>query len=684
MPKNENFSVGTRLKGRWEIFEVHRGGMGEVLIVFDHTLKEAFAAKTFLGDTFVLGSVAQERLRQESLIWVGMDQHENVAQARFVENIEGRPFVFLEYVSGGDLAGWIGSPRLTQNLPLVLDLVIQLCDGMKHALQRGIAAHRDLKPQNCLLTENWILKVTDFGLAKAFDGLNIREESEHRLASTCLQSRTGFGAGTPPYMAPEQFLDSKHVDHRADIYATGVMLFELLTGKLPFLGETWDDFQTLHLRANFPPLTSMFVGESMVGALDRIIKRCVAKSPDDRYQDFAALRSELASLFRRVTGYDARRPTNGAALQAFQLSNKALSLDRLGFRGEALSLYDRALAVDPQNEKTWLNKGVLLLRTGRSQAGIQCLHQALALNPAYASAWANIGAEYAQGKRSQDALSSLDKAIKIDPFLEEAWFNRGVALRDLGKEVEALLSYDQALTINPRSSQAWFNKGALLGYLGRVQEELACYERCIELNRHDDQALTNKGVALAASGQAIEALECLDEALRINPKNGLAWFNRAASLIKPLRDLRAAAACLQEAKKLGEERAKIALEYCEQQIDAALELGRRGLAARQAGQLQQALRYYDGALEICPHEVGILINKGAALSATGDSAGALSAFDHATRADPGNAAAWYNKGAILGPSGRLRDALECFENAQRLGHPDALKGIQRCKRLLIT
>jgi tetratricopeptide (TPR) repeat protein len=682
MAETEDFGVGTRLKSRWEIFEIHRGGMGEVLIVFDHTLKEAFAAKTFLGDAFVLNSNAQEKFRQESLIWIGLDQHENVAQARFVENIEGRPFVFLEYVSGGDLAGWIGSPRLTQNLPLVLDLVLQLCDGMQHALAKGITAHRDLKPQNCLLTENWLLKVTDFGLAKAVDGLDIREESGSRLASSWLQSRTGFGAGTPPYMAPEQFLDSKHVDHRADIYATGVLLFELLTGKLPFFGKTWEDFQTLHLRANFPPLTSMFVGAPLVGAINEIIKRCVAKNPDDRYQNFAALRSELASLFRRVTGHDARRAASGTALEAFQLSNKALSLDRLGFRGEALSLYDRALALDPDNEKTWLNKGVLLMRTGRSNDGMRCLDHALALNPSYAYAWANKGAEYAQAGKSQDALACLDKAIKIDPFLEEAWFNRGVALRDLVRNDDALRSYDQATTINPRSSQAWFNKGALLGSLGKIQDELACYERCIDLNRQDDQALTNKGIALAASGQTIEALECLDEALRINPKNGLAWFNKAISLIKPLREFRAAAACLQEAKKLGLDRAKDTLEYCQKQIDSALELGRRGLAARQVGQLQQALEYYDRALDICPHDVGVLINKGAVLSALGDSDSALAAFDHVTRIDPRNPTAWYNKGAILGPSGRLKDALQCFENARRLGHPEAVKGIQRCERLL--
>jgi len=682
MSEIEDFSVGMQLKNRWEIFEIHRGGMGQVLIVFDPTLKEAFAAKTYIGDAFLLNSNAGERFRQESLTWIGLDKHENVAQARFVEKIEGRIFVFLEYVSGGDLSGWIGSPRLTQDPPLVLDLIIQLCDGMQHAITKGIKAHRDLKPQNCLLTENWLLKVTDFGLAKAIGGLDLRNDSSLLRSPSCLQSRTGIGAGTPPYMAPEQFLNSKHVDHRADIYATGVILFELLTGKLPFLGKTWEDFETLHLRANFPNLTSIFIDDPIVNEINVIIKKCVAKNPADRYQDFAALRSDLSNIFRRVTGKDARRATSGAVLEAFQLSNKALSLSRLGFMGEALSLYEQALLMDSDNEKTWLNKGILLIRIGRSNDGLRCLDHALSLNPEYAYAWANKGAEYVQAGRSQEALAFLDKAIKIDPLLEEAWLNRGMALRDLDRGEDALRSYDQALEINHRLSEAWFNKGALLGSLGRIQDELACYERCIALNRQDDQALTNKGIALAAAGEQIKALECFDEALKFNPKNSLAWFNKAISLIKPLREYRAAAACLQKAQSLGLGKAKDALEYCREKIDTASELGHRGLSARRSGQLKEALQYYDQALDIYPHDIDVLINKGAVLSALGDSDGAFAAFDHVTKIDPRNPTAWYNKGAILGPSGRLKEALQCFENARRFGHSDAFKGIQRCERLL--
>jgi len=151
---------------RWEIYKVLGGGMGRVYIVYDHEFQEPFAAKTFQDELFKRNPMVAERFTQEALAWIRLDRHENIAQARFVQNIEGKPFLFLEYVSGGDLSDWIGTPRLSEDLPQVLRFAIEFCDGMSHALSKGIQAHRDIKPANCLITEDHTLKVTDFGLAK--------------------------------------------------------------------------------------------------------------------------------------------------------------------------------------------------------------------------------------------------------------------------------------------------------------------------------------------------------------------------------------------------------------------------------------------------------------------------------------------------------------------------------------
>ena len=225
-----SWQVGDRIRDRWEIHNILHGGMGIVYIVYDHEFHVPLAAKTFQDEIFACNPAIADRFTQEALAWVNLDMHQNITQACFVQTIGSKPFVFLEYVSGGDLGGWIGTPRLMEDLPQVLRFAIQLCDGMTHALAKGIKAHRDIKPQNCLITQNYILKVTDFGLAKVCDDANT---ADWRSGSTDAEvqglsiglSRTGTGAGTCHYMAPEQFNDAKHVDGRADVYALGVTLF---------------------------------------------------------------------------------------------------------------------------------------------------------------------------------------------------------------------------------------------------------------------------------------------------------------------------------------------------------------------------------------------------------------------------------------------------------------------------
>src|SRR6266581_580367 len=169
------WQIGYKIKNRWEINKILRGGMGIVYIVQDHELGQTMAAKTFQKEVFARNPQIAHRFEQEARAWINLDLHQNVTCALFAEIIEGQPFLFLEYVSGGDMSSWIGTPRLTEDLPQVLRFAIQFCDGMNHVLSKGIKAHRDIKPQNCLITEDRTLKVTDFGLAKVFDGTRLDE-----------------------------------------------------------------------------------------------------------------------------------------------------------------------------------------------------------------------------------------------------------------------------------------------------------------------------------------------------------------------------------------------------------------------------------------------------------------------------------------------------------------------------
>ena len=243
--------IGDTIEKRWEVHRILVGGMGIAYLVYDNETQQPLAVKTFREDALAQQPDLAERFWNEARAWIELDRHQNVTRAHFIQDVRGRPLLFLEYVSGGDLSRWIGSPRLSEDPRRVLSFAIQFCDGMIHATGKGIKAHRDIKPENCLIAEDNVLKITDFGLAKAFDSVRRIGPRSYTVAGPAV-SQTGFGAGTPTHMSPEQFDDVKHVDIRSDIYSFGVMLFQMVTGKLPFVGSTVQELEHLHKR-NAPP-----------------------------------------------------------------------------------------------------------------------------------------------------------------------------------------------------------------------------------------------------------------------------------------------------------------------------------------------------------------------------------------------------------------------------------------------
>jgi tetratricopeptide (TPR) repeat protein len=551
---------------RWEIYKVLGGGMGRVYIVYDHEFQEPFAAKTFHDELFKRNPMVAERFTQEALAWTRLDRHENIAQARWVENIEGKPFLFLEYVSGGDLSDWIGTPRLSEDLPQVLRFAIQFCDGMSHALLKGIQAHRDIKPANCLITEDHTLKVTDFGLAKVFDealplgGAGREVEAGNAPGLSIGATRTGTGAGTPPYMAPEQFDDAKHVDVRADVYSFGVMLYEMLAGRLPFLGRTWQELERLHKTQPPPPLVTFHL------SLVTVVHTCLAKDPAARYANFDVLRARLAEIHESLTGEAAPQARAGTDLGAVDFNNKGFSLANLGRPAEALTCFDRALQINPRYPVAWSNKGNALVRLGRPAEALTCYERALEINPRYPEAWLNKGVALADLGRPAEALTCYERALEINPRYPETWSNKGNALARLGRPEEALTCYERALEIDPSYPEAWYNEGAALGKLGRPAEALTCYERALEINPRDAEAWFNKGVVLGKLGRPrAEALACYERALEINPRFAEAWFNRGFDLLRTGR-FEEALACFEQAQQAGHPQAAEAIAVCRRKL----------------------------------------------------------------------------------------------------------------------
>ena len=160
------YSVGDWIGGRFQVFDVHEGGMSLVYVVNDQMGgpgPQVVALKTLRGE-LLRSRIRISRFAAECRLWVQLGAHTNIVRAHSVEVIDGRPYVVLELIQGGDLSRWIGTRRL--NLTQALRFSYQFCQGMEHALQKGLHCHRDIKPGNLLITEDGTLKITDFGLAR--------------------------------------------------------------------------------------------------------------------------------------------------------------------------------------------------------------------------------------------------------------------------------------------------------------------------------------------------------------------------------------------------------------------------------------------------------------------------------------------------------------------------------------
>jgi tetratricopeptide (TPR) repeat protein len=710
------WKVGDRLESRWEIHKIMRGGMGVVYVVNDLEWKEVQAAKTFQDEVFARNPTIAPMFTREALAWVNLDAHPNIANALFVQEIEGKPLLFLEYVSGGDLSAWIGTPRLTEDLTQALRFAIAFCDGMIHAHSKGIEVHRDIKPQNCLITADGILKVTDFGLAKVLDnsgpsksgtggagkggifakffGAGPASNAPVEINPNALSfSRTGSAAGTCTHMAPEQFVDSKHVGVPADIYSFGVMLYQMFEGRLPFVGRGWDDFERMHKSQPVPPMGVK------LPALRGVVERCLAKQPTARYPDFAQVREPLAAAYQQVTGSAAPRPVVGAELDASQWLNKGASLGALGLNDQALRCYERALEFNPNNAEVWSNKGNVMRDSGKLGEALTCYDKAIAIDSRADLAFYNKGGVLDTMGRSQDALVCLDQALALNPLNHWAWSTKGVALGNLGRSEESIASFDQALRILPTFVGAWASKGNQLSKLGRHAEALAAYNHALETKPDFVLAWVLKGDEYMAMNQAKEALDCYDRGIKLDPGNAIAWASKAEGLEKLGRPEEALKACDQAIEidsrnagawlrkgilyfDLGKEQE--AVDCCAAILrinpSDAETLYKTGVLLKEMRRAKGALMCYEKALAINPDMEGAWLAKANALVATDQAEESLAAYDHALTLNPRFGTAWHLKGLTLAELNRYREGLECFERAQELGVKEAADSIEYCRK----
>ena len=272
------------------ISKLGEGGMGVVYKAEDTRLKRIVALK-FLA-TSALGDEDQKARFLREAQSVALLDHPNIAAVHDIGEVDGQTFMAIAFVDGPELAGKIKERPL--KLDEALGIAIQICEGLKEAHEKGVT-HRDIKPSNIMLTKKGRVKVTDFGLA--------------HLAGRSKLTKSGTSMGTPAYMSPEQAL-GEATDRRSDVWGVGVVLYEMIAGKIPFAHE--HEQAIIYSIINEPPepLTALRTG--LPTELDRVVGKALAKKPEERYQHVDDLLVDLRRLRKKLQSKTPESAPSGA------------------------------------------------------------------------------------------------------------------------------------------------------------------------------------------------------------------------------------------------------------------------------------------------------------------------------------------------------------------------------------
>jgi hypothetical protein len=282
-------SSGTKL-GPYEIQSpLGAGGMGEVYRARDTRLDRMVAVKV-LPSSFAADADRLQRFEREARSVAALN-HPNILAVHDIGTHEGAPYMVCELLEGETLRERLQGGVLSSRK--AVEIAVQIAQGLAAAYDKGII-HRDLKPENIFLTKDGRVKILDFGLAKmAHTGPEVNSSVQTLTSADISLTEAGQVLGTAGYMSPEQ-VRGLVIDHRSDIFVFGAILFEMLSGQRAFRHDTAAETMTAILKEDLPELTEL--NRSISPALDRIVRHCLEKNPDQRFQSARDLAFDLEAL----------------------------------------------------------------------------------------------------------------------------------------------------------------------------------------------------------------------------------------------------------------------------------------------------------------------------------------------------------------------------------------------------
>ncbi|NEQ79301.1 MAG: protein kinase [Moorea sp. SIO2I5] len=380
---NQLWKNGSKVLNLYEVKKrLGAGTFGEVYQVFHPDWNTDLAVKVPKPE-IVKKAGGVESFEQEAQDWIELGLHPNVVSCYYVRRDRNSPLMFVEYVKGGSLLDWINNGKLYEGgeqeaLKRILDIGIQFAWGLNHAHEKGLI-HKDVKPGNVMMTADGVVKVTDFGMAKA---QLVSRTPDNPNTQMTLVADGGEFRFTSAYCAPEQ-PNCKSLTRRTDIWGWGTSLLHLFAGSLFWCENVPPKFPAGIMASEaleayltgktvvykpFPTITIEPPRQSLVRMpkiLADLLGQCFRENENERHQDMKVVVDELKQIYGQVVREEYLRlePTS-ADLLADDLNNRAISLLDLGKQEEALEQLNKAFQSDPYNLTTVYNRELFLWRCG--------------------------------------------------------------------------------------------------------------------------------------------------------------------------------------------------------------------------------------------------------------------------------------------------------------------------------
>lgn len=652
------YRKGDVIGERFEVeAELGCGGFGEVYRVYIRGVDETVALKTFRHE-FLADAAARSAFKREAFLWLNLGQHPNILIPYFVEEISGRLFIGMMYVSPDErgrvtLADHLRDCHGPLNNADILLYATQFCEGMEYANAHGITSHRDIKPSNILIHKNLLLLISDFGLATATEAslarrgdVWTRSAKDGAVGLSLFQTEGAGICGTPGYIAPELFAGSE-ADVRSDIYSFGLVLWQMATGSQgpPFAvgvaaPRDGNDVGRYALEINQRQLTGRV--PAVAGPLRGVVEGCLAVKPSQRFASFAALRCEL----ERVAGRPLEKVRTREPSDAGHWATMASSFLSLGRPEEAIRCINKALEIQPDNPEAYRSLGIALKQKGDLDGAIAAWREAVRLKPDDAEVHKAMGGALGDKGDTEGAMAEYRTAIRLKPDHAQAHAALGISLFKKGDYQAALEETDTAYRLAPADP-------AVRGLHELMQKTfasnptlpaaLAACRQATRLQPNDADARTRLGGVLRELGSIDEAIAEYRTAIRLQPENAAAHSALGNALLAK-GDMEGASSAYREAIRL--------------KPDHALAHKNLGVVLAGKGDCDGAIAAYREALCLQPDDPEVHYNLGIKLSEKGDADGAVTACRAAIRLKPDFALAHANLSICLAKKGDYQAAWE--------------------------